>query len=773
MTSSYLRRWIVAVAMIAFACSPGDTPRLSESARGSLERSEAQAGAWLQQARTTNAADEAVLAAGYLERLRLGLGSPFRLAEYALLDPRLSPESQRTLAWAILQRTLDGDAYSVDSQALDRISRSPAHGPGSGVRHRDLIRDAIAQSRDARAGELAVRLAYQLAAAEGTVQSSAPKATAQVAALLRDRALARNDVIELLREAERSDTDALLLLRTWRAERRFAVEQPSMLAIGSNAEREAMELAPRLGESVRRIAAEPVDEVAKNGVAEPSLISPPAARRLLAITDSMETPPLAPITIAARMYRQDLLEQPWVTPAHKAARVEFISNTTSEERFVARYTLLERAGPHDAAPAMAALSAAVGMRALAQERVWFPGFGGPSARELEERHGLAAVTFAESVPAAWRPYYRRMLDQSIADLVLVLPSLDLKGLRVHFAPSTGAGHTLAMHEPARRRLVLPPATTAGTIAHEVAHDLDWQVALRRYRVRGDYASDRATRRGDRLAMEMSELANGLLEPPIAGAKTAHARRPAEVFARSIDWFVAVALAEQGRSNGYLSSVQDGVLTGYGTVRPPDITGSAGDALINILDEVAPVYPATREWFLRSYGSRRSLTPFDLVRQVLEVEAPEPDPALLKPPVRLDGAHAAALRVQAIGQARDEAFAAIDEWVCRAPASAHDRQLESARRQLVSAAAAARARGLALQQARHLTGKPGADWLRRILFGAPWPLVEIDSTTQLMLGALAAETRTVSQATEPLHERGFDLTPVGQDCVAATFGLAAR
>ena len=50
-----------------------------------------------------------------------------------------------------------------------------------------------------------------------------------------------------------------------------------------------------------------------------------------------------------------------------------------------------------------------------------------------------------------------------------------------------------------------------------------------------------------------------------GYRPPHDLRPAEVFARNFDWFVAVSLAREGRVNGYLTAVQDEVLTGYATV----------------------------------------------------------------------------------------------------------------------------------------------------------------------------------------------------------------
>src|SRR5690606_19965497 len=113
--------------------------------------------------------------------------------------------------------------------------------------------------------------------------------------------------------------------------------------------------------------------------------------------------------------------------------------------------------------ALAAVSAAVALRPYAQEPVWFPGFGGPSTRELQERYGLASVRFGERVPAGWRPYYRRMIDFALADLYRVLPALDLEGLSISFSEDEGKEATLAMHDPRSRRLLLPPSTAAGTI----------------------------------------------------------------------------------------------------------------------------------------------------------------------------------------------------------------------------------------------------------------------------------------------------------------------
>jgi hypothetical protein len=54
-----------------------------------------------------------------------------------------------------------------------------------------------------------------------------------------------------------------------------------------------------------------------------------------------------------------------------------------------------------------------------------------------------------------------------------------------------------------------------------------------------------------------------------------ASRPTEVFARNVDWFVSAALAREGRMNGYLSAVQDPVLTGYASATTPEAVLDGG------------------------------------------------------------------------------------------------------------------------------------------------------------------------------------------------------
>jgi hypothetical protein len=766
------RRGIVtiALALVGAACHPSGPAGLGSDARRELERGREAAAAWIDASRRGSEVSETTaIALGYLERLRLGMGSPFRLAEYALRDPRMDEQTRAQLAWAILARTIDRASYQIDPAALDRATligfdaRLPI-----GQYHLELIESTVRESTDPRAGELAVRLAYALAAAEGTLASRAPELAARAAALLRDREVARDDALRFLRVAG-EQAEPLRLLIQWRLERRFEVEAPLLRELPQGVELEAMGIAPRLARALRETPHRMDGTFARPRTATPvaSLLPPAAAKRLAAIADSFNAPPQTPIVVAVQAHGRELAGAAGLSGVERTARKRFVKDAISEERFVAGYALL----PHrdaETTPALMTLGAAVALRAYAQEPVWFPGFGGPSSRELEVRYRLASIRFDPSVEPEWRPYFRRMLDAALTDLYRVLPSLDLKGLNIVFGNDGAINEgTLALHDPRFRRLMLPPRTAAGTIAHEVAHDLDWQVALRRYRVRGDYASDRAARTpSDHLAVRLNDLASASLEAHMADEKmAAHGRRPAEIFARNIDWFVAVSLAAEGRTNGYLTSVQDDVLTGYGTVKPPDISGAAGDALVTILDEVAPVYPATREWFLKSYGLNRALTPYDLARRVLEVPGSQ---ATVQEPTRLQltALTPASIGLLPVERARAAGFAAIDAWVCRAPGAAYNRELEDARRHLVIEAAAARARGLALSHARSLAGDTGRRWVARQLYGALWPNAAVDSAMSGMLQSVVDMSAAVANTQVTDKARRFDLLGSPPRCAAA-------
>jgi hypothetical protein len=117
--------------------------------------------------------DELTIALGYLERLRLGLGSPFRLVDEALSDSRLDSATGSRVAWALLARLRRGDAYIIDPEVLDGSGPWSADGRGAtGTAHLALIDQTVRTASDPRAGELAVRLAYLIASAKGTIAPS-------------------------------------------------------------------------------------------------------------------------------------------------------------------------------------------------------------------------------------------------------------------------------------------------------------------------------------------------------------------------------------------------------------------------------------------------------------------------------------------------------------------------------------------------------------------------------------------------------------------------
>lgn len=756
--------------------------------RRELGRGAALAQRWTAEGRLPRPVPAArAVSAAYLERLRLGLGSPFRLIDYATTDPRLTPDERRDLGWALLARVVAGEDYAIEPAALDDAGIPGVPREGTGRFHLRLIENAVKEARDPRGGELAVRLAYGLAAAERSVGRDAPRLAAAAAALLRDRELARIDARRLLRTADRLHEDPLALLPRWRAERRFLVEAPPLEELPQDVEREAMEMAPRLQESLRLLAPRLAGQAIRSSTPPAggtSDLGMMAALELASTPDSLELPPETPIVVATMVGRAEILGGADAESAARVARQRFVDRATDGERYVVEHARLRAADPRsEAMLARLDLAVATALRSYAQEATWWPSHGGPSARELHDRLGLS-VSFDANVPALWRPYYRRMLSSALADLQRVLPALDFRGLRVRIGRAPAGQTALALHDPRNRTIYLPPATGAGTIAHEFAHDLDYQVAERRYGVTGDYATDFAmrTERG-RLAASVTGLSSATLVAPTPGVQAVpdHAHRPAEVFARNMEWFVAVSLAREGRTDGYLSSVQDDMLTGYGTVAPPDISGGAGRALVAILDDVAPVHADTRAWFLKAYGPDRVLTPFDLLRRVLEtptVEGLPGDAALpggsrgillgpsaaapLELPFIVDSAFAAVRRARSAG------FSAIEAWICDAPGAVYDRGLEQARRRLVMLAAGARARGLALRIGREAAGNDGRRWVARALYGAPWPGAALDSTSVAALRPVIARARAMGRSDLPEPGAGFGLERAPEQCAARPF-----
>jgi len=661
------------------------------------------------------------IAIGYFERLRLGLGSPFRLVDYALADPLLADSVRQLVAYAILQRTFDGDAYHPLPAAMALASAStPALPTALAARHIALIDSVVGRASDPRGGELTIREAYRLAAAAGSVGRRGPWLGTQAAALARDRALARSDVMNLLAMARRNRVDPLGLIPVWRLERRFAVERPLMDTLRSSIERDALSnvhLVVRQLDAIAQLERASAADTSAATHAFRADLGPEPARRLAWAAAVRAAPPQAPVAVAVTSTVKQLrvgLPAGSDGDANDAIG-RFIDRAVNEESLAGEYALfVARDTAHVPQPALAVLWAAVSMRAYNQERVWFPGDAGPTVPELKDRYGLAAISFDADVPMRWRPYYLRMLGTTLSDLQRVLPAFGVHGLGVHFGESPMRDAALAMHDPATRTVFLPTATSAGVIAHELAHDLDWQTARTRYGLRGTYSTDRAVRQyRDRLAASMLELSDaGPGESSLGtdGLRAVPSARPTEIFARNVDWFVSAVLARDGRMNGYLSAVQDGVLTGYGAVAAPEVARDGAQAMMRALDEMTVVAPATRSWFVETHGRGRTLPVAELTRRVLDAPLAAADrhldPAVRSPSdLVLPTADASARALIALGSG------------CRAPDG--DGRLAGQRAQVLIEAADARARGLLARRARYAAAFQGAPWQARALLGNAW------------------------------------------------------
>ena len=578
------------------------------------------------------------IALGYLERHRLGLGSPWRLIDYALADDRLADSTRHQVAWAILARTIAGDDHERYVAALDYLVPGPAEArAGRGRAHADLIDSVIAEASDPRIGELTLRLAYSIAAAERSAAPQGLVVGTHAAALARDRELARHDAMLLIRAAEAASVDPIWLVGAWRSERRFRAERPVLEASSAESELAAIREVPRVLDAIRRMAAAPDTgirarrraqvsnaKLVSRGLAiadgSASLLGSVAAARLAELAARHGAPPQAPVLLAIRGYRSRLLAVS-ADADRVSRRAQFVARVSNEESLAAEYALLAADGAASPVADLAVLAAAVSLRPYAQEEVWFPGMQGASVTDLKARFGLASVSFDNGVPAEWRPFYLRTLAQGIEDLRRVLPALSLQGAGIHFGESVMRDAALALHDPSTRTIYLPVSSGAGALAHEIMHDLDWQFARTKFGRQGGYGTDRAVREhsGPTVSSLRGLTAATLVAPmPQNGFSPPHAQRPAEVFARSADWFIAASLAREGRMNGYLSAVQDELLPGYVAAEPPGPMGAAGSALIDLLDDMTVVPDASRDWFLTQFGRHREPRALNLVRAVLDV-----------------------------------------------------------------------------------------------------------------------------------------------------------
>ena len=671
--------------------------------------------------------DEEVITLGYVERLRLGLGSPFRLMDQALQDPRLSPAARTRAAAALLQAARQGDAYALDPRALIRMGvDSTGRSPAAAAVHRALIEQAVTEADDPRAGELAVRAAYQLAAAEHALTSQAPTLAAQAAALVRDRVLARRDADRLLDEAERTARHPLALLREWRAGRRFEVEAPTAGArpphLEVRAAAGALPLARRAVLAARGGGAAMV-------AAGPARLDSAVARRLSALSGRQDPPPSTPIQLTVERYRDDVRHELREVGRGRTSIDRFFQRARTEEGFAAELARLDEGGGIPPAAAQVAMEAAVALRAYAQEAVWYPGFPAPAETDLKRAYGLAEIGYDREVPPHWRAYYRRMLAESLADLESALPGLDVQGLSFRIGRTRLDGTAIAVHYPRTRTIHLPPGTGPGSIAHEVAHDLDWQVGRDRYSRRGSYGTDLALHRGgaDRFAAAVRKLP--LTPAPSIRRGGNESTRPAEAFARLFDGYVTATLAARGRSNGYLSSLQDDVLTGTGTAMAPDPRGDAAEAFLPLLMIASPLRePQAAEFRLR-WGALRSPGPLSLMGEVAAAGRDEAPPRRAYRRSLVDRENLDAevrARIAEVERVRDRALRTRATLVCANPFLSPLQDGETAVRALIEGAADARIRGILSRWARSRGMALEPDLIRQAWVDVPPPPDGLDA-----------------------------------------------
>ena len=474
----------------------------------------------------------------YHERLRLGLGSPFRLIEIAAYDVRMDEDTRAELLSEMFERIADGETY----QAVHTLP-SP---------HQRIVEYAVAATDDPRVGELAVNLAYEVAWLEQRVTRELKYAAVCTAALLRDRALAQRDAQHLRVVARTHDLPPHALVPALRAQRVLAVEQPYYLTLDAAAQNEASRLALMFVGGVRQAAA-------MRGLRWPAErttdVSSRTAERILALHRAAKKPPQSALIMAMRQ-----------------STLPFAG--MDEEAFIAE---LARASSQAVAN-VAAQRGAIALRPLAQEAIGHDQVSVPSATDLFKEFGVR-TTFRTDVPQAWHAYYRTQLALALADMQRVVPRLNMQALTIEFAGLDTMASHLAYHDPVARLIRLTPQSISGSLAHELGHDLDWQIARRNYGRRAAYASDYA-----------ADVAAAIARTTPREQLTI---RPTEILARQFDWVVAATLAGQGRSNGMLTSVQHEWLPGHGGARPPAANVRSARAFVGMIERGVKLDGAAR------------------------------------------------------------------------------------------------------------------------------------------------------------------------------------
>jgi hypothetical protein len=290
---------VLAAAFVAWRAH-SSAPRLDRRVAAPLDSAAAMVTALMSVTEESDITDDAVLAAGYLERHRLGLAGPFKLAEFALADSAMSPGVRRGVAWLLLRQAYFGQGYRLDSDVLRHRRDTTANAATRSRAMAAVVERMIREADDPRAGELAARLTFQLASAERIIPSGVALQAIKMAALVRDRALARRDARALIDAARASHSDPLEMLSSWRASLRFMVERPVWSR--SAWEADAVQDLDEWLAVVREIAADTSADPLPAAMSADRLgrLPEPFALRLLALATNERLAPQAPVALQSR-----------------------------------------------------------------------------------------------------------------------------------------------------------------------------------------------------------------------------------------------------------------------------------------------------------------------------------------------------------------------------------------------------------------------------------------------------------------------------------------
>jgi hypothetical protein len=660
-------------------------------------------------------ARRAAIAWGYAERMRLGLESPFRLVDAAAHDSRLTEDERHTVSWALLARIAERTSHAIDPAVFDQVGPAINGISIAGEQHLALMDRTIRAAGNPRAAELAVRLAYTLAATERIVDANAPALMAEAAALLADRELAHREAVALLRGT--SGRNPIATIHRRRAQRAFYVERPVLLAVEEDVERAAIDLVPALLDAIRTM---PSDALRASAIA-PHEKTEWFAQELAAA--GTVAPPVSALAVTVQRY------VPLVRGRATGVDVAQLKAAHNGEMLVSAVSAADSTRRSRRVIGRLLLAAAVAQRSGAQQPVAMPSDSAMVAAAVATATGVAAITFDRDVPAAWRPHLLRSFADGVRELRRVLPTLSLSLVQVRFRMTAPADSALAMHDPRTRTLHLPAVTAGGTLLHEIAHELDRQSAHKEGFA--GYRSDLAVRTAlsarqptsGRVAASLRSLTEDVTNLPRVSKAT---ERPAEIFATQVDWFVAHALAREGRSSGFLSGVQDELLTGH-VVHPERLRSSGRSrSLLQALEGMTTVSPRARE--------DHDPTVESLLRWSLSG------------PVD---------RRVAMAVARGSGGFGLGSVTVQGAC-----EVDDPRAALLRIAAESRARGWLRQRARWIAPEERPTWARAMLHQAPWApsgadsriaelrdnvLIQLASTTDLPAGLSAYGAATATRA----------------------------